>query len=472
MAYLVKQIANIVNDAVADAIGANAAATELDTTDFISAGKAISAHEAYEGFFGALVNRIIKTVYFQRAYSGTARKVLRDEHEWGAFVQKVYYKMPDASNNTSFGIPQVDAVTGEKTYEQTSPYDVDTVVAVQALIYGAQGTYTFEVLIPEVQLFSAFNDESSMRSFIDGIYLTVENKVKLAEERLVNTAVNTAMAFALKNNLARNLLAEYNLAHSGATLSVSQALESADFLKFASKEIARTKANIAKMSTVFNVNGYETFTEEGNLVVEMLAEFAKATDMYLQADTFHNELVSLPNYEEVPFWQASGSNPSFVFDDTSKINIEHDDLALNAEDTETTIEQGGIICFMHDIENVAAYFGRRTTWEHWNKRDEVMIHGDKVRKGFAVDKNANGIVFYMAEAGTLTLTTGTGYTISSNITSVIKGKEIVVTVTPSDGYTITEVEFDGVEVEAGTDGKYHYIPTTEEDITVTVTATS
>lgn len=399
MAYLVKQIANIVNDAVADAIGANAAATELDTTDFISAGKAISEHEAYEGFFGALVNRIVKTVYFQRAYSGAARKVLRDEHEWGAFVQKVYYKMPDASDNTSFGIPQVDAVSGENTYQQTSPYDVDTVVAVQALIYGAQGTYTFEVLIPEVQLFSAFNDESSMRSFIDGIYLTVENKVKLAEERLVNTAVNTAMAFAIKNGLSRNLLAEYNTAHSDVTLTVAEALESADFLKFASKEIARTKANIAKMSTVFNVNGYETFTEEGNLVVEMLAEFAKATDMYLQADTFHNELVSLPNYEEVPFWQTSGSDPSFAFEDASSINITHDDLIdTSVQDDDGNVEQSGIICFMHDIENVAAYFGRRTTWEHWNKRDEVMIHGDKVRKGFAVDKNANGIVFYIAES--------------------------------------------------------------------------
>lgn len=398
MAYIVKQIANIVNDAVEDAIGTSAAAQELDTTDFISAGKAISSHEAYEGFFGALVNRIVKTVYFQRAYSGTARSVLRDEHEWGAFVQKVYYKMPDAVDNTSFEIPQIDVSDNSKTYNQTSPYDVDTVVAVQALVYGGQGTFTFEVIIPEVQIFSAFTDETSMRSFIDGIYLTVENKVKLAEERLINTAVNTAMAFAIKNGLSRNLLEEYNTAHSDATLSVAEALESADFLKFASKEIARTKANIAKMSTVFNVNGYETFTEEGNLVVEMLAEFAKATDMYLQADTFHNELVSLPNYEEVPFWQASGSDPSFAFDAASTINITHSDLIdSSVQDDDGNVEQSGIICFMHDIENVAAYFGRRTTWEHWNKRDEVMVHGDKVRKGFAVDKNANGIVFFIAE---------------------------------------------------------------------------
>lgn len=472
MGYIVKQIANIVNDAVEDAIGKSVAATELDTTDFVSAGKLISAYDAYEGFYGSLVNRIVKTVIFQRAYSGSSRSILRDEHEWGAFVQKVYYKMPEASDNTSFEIPQIDAGTGVKTYKQTTPYDVEQVVAVSALVYGNQGTYTFEVLVPDVQLFSAFNDESSMLSFIDGIYLTVQNKVKLAEEVLVNTAVNTAMAFSLKNYLARNLLAEYNLAHSGATLTVSQALESADFLKFASKEIARTKTNIGKMSTIFNVNGYETFTATDNLVVEMLAEFAKATDMYLQADTFHDELVSLPNYEEVPFWQTSGKSPNFAFADCSAINITHDDLAFDDNDTDTTIEQGGIICFMHDIENVAAYFGRHTTWNHWNKRDEVMVYGEKDRRGFAVDKNANAIVFYMAEAGTLTLTTGTGYSISSNTTAVIKGKEIVVTVTPSSGYTISKVEFDGVEVEASSDGKYHYIPTTEEDITVTVTATS
>lgn len=399
MAYIVKQIANIVNDAVADAIGANAAATELDTTDFVSAGKVISEHEAYEGFYGALVNRIVKTVIFQRAYSGTSRSILRDEHEWGAFIQKVYYKMPDASDNTSFEIPQTDAVSGEKTYKQTSPYDVEQVVAVSALIYGGQGTYTFEVLVPDVQLFSAFNDESSMLSFIDGIYLTVQNKVKLAEERLANTAVNTSMAFSLKNGKARNLLEEYNTLHSDATLTVAEALESASFLKYASKEIARTKTNIGKMSTLFNVNGYETFTSEANLVVEMLAEFAKATDMYLQADTFHDELVSLPNYEEVPFWQTSGNDPNFAFDDCSSINITHGDLIdSTVEGDDGNVEQSGIICFMHDIENVAAYFGRHTTWNHWNKRDEVMVYGEKDRRGYAVDKNANAIVFYIAES--------------------------------------------------------------------------
>lgn len=388
MAYIISQIKDIVNDAAEDALGTSVAAQELDTTSFVSLGKAIEIANAYEGFFGALVNRLVKTVYFIRTYEAKTRSILRDEHEYGAFVQKVYYTMPEAVDNESFNIPQ------NNTYTQASPYDVTGVVAVSALIYGGQGTYSFEIIRPEEAIKTAFLDETSMYGFINGIYMAIENKVKLAEERLIATAANTAMALALKNGKARNLLTEYNTAHAGATLTVAQALESADFLKYASKEIARTKANMAKMSTVFNVDGYETFTSENNLVVEMLSEFAKATDMYLQADTFHDELVALPNYEEVPYWQASGG--SFQFSVCSAINVTNEALALDAEDDETTISQSGIICFMHDIENVACYFGRRTTWEMWNPRSEVMVHGTKARTGYAVDKHANGIVFYIA----------------------------------------------------------------------------
>ncbi len=166
-------------------------------------------------------------------------------------------------------------------------------------------------------------------------------------------------------------------------------------MKYASKEINRTIDNMGVMSTVFNKAGYETFTSKENLVVEMLTEFASASDMYLQADTFHNELTQLPNFEKVPFWQYSGK--TFAFADCSSINIQHDDLIDESEeDDDGTVSQSGIICFVHDIENVAAYFGNRRTWELFNPRSEVMIHGEKAEKGFAVDEHANAVVFYVA----------------------------------------------------------------------------
>lgn len=381
MAYIVSQIKNIINDSVKDALGKTNGVTQVDTTDVVSMGKAIAQYNLYEGFFGALVNRIVRTVIFVRTYEGSNRSVLRDEHEFGAFVQKVYYTMPDAVDNPTWDIPDANS-----DYKQASPYDVEGTVAVSALIYGGKGTWSIEIVRPVEQIKTAFMDESSMMSFIDGIYLTVENAFKFEEERLVAQAVNTAMASVIDDGRARNLLAEYNTKYT-QSLTVDTALVNADFLKYASKEINRTIENMGKMSTIYNNGGYNTFTSKDKMVVELLSEFATATDMYLQSDTFHDELTKLPNFERVPFWQSSGK--SFAFADCSKINIDHDDFT-------NAVTQGGIIGFVHDIENVACYFGNRRSWELFNPRSEVVVHGEKAEKGYAVDNNANAVVFYIA----------------------------------------------------------------------------
>lgn len=387
MAYDVKQISNIVNDSVKDALGKIDGVTKLNSSDIVSLGKAIDNFNAYEGFFGSLVNRLVKTVYFIRTYEGSSRSVLRDEHEYGAFVQKVYYEMPDAVDNPTWAIPD-----GSGVYNQTSPYDVKNVIGVSALIFGGKGTWSLEIVRPVEQIKTAFTDPSSMSAFIEGIYLAIENAFKLEEERLVALAVNTAMADAISGGKSRNLLLEYNT-KMGTQLTVAQALTTADFLRFASMEINRTVNNMGVMSTAYNKAGYSTFTSKENMVVEMLSQFASASDMYLQSDTFHNELTKLPNYESVPFWQSSGK--SFAFDDCSKISIINDDL-ITTENQTGEVTQSGIICFIHDVENVACYFGNRRSWELFNPRSEVIIHGEKAEKGFAVDGHANAVVFYMA----------------------------------------------------------------------------
>ena len=388
MAYLVKQISNIVNDSVKDALGKNVSATQLDSSDIVSLGKTIAKYEAYDGFYKALVNRIARTVYFVRTYKGKTRSVLRDEHEYGAFIQKVYYQMPDAVDNPTWNIPDTS-----NNYTQSSPYDVEGTVAVASLIFGGKGTWSIEVIRPIEQIKTAFISSAEMSAFIDGIYLSIENSFKLHEERLVALAVNTSMADCLSGGVSRNLLKEYNTLHAGATLTVEQALTSADFLKYASMEINRVIDNMGVMSTVYNKAGYNTFTSKDKLVVEMLSHFASASDMYLQADTFHNELVKLPNFEKIPFWQSSGKK--FDFADCSSINIKHGDLVSETNST-GVVNKSGIICFVHDVENVACYFGHRRTWELVNPRSEVIIHGEKAEKGYAVDNHANAVVFYMA----------------------------------------------------------------------------
>lgn len=389
MAYLVKQISSIMNDIVEDLTGQSAAIQDIDTSNIVSLGKAISDLNLYEGFFGSLVNRLAKTVYFVRVYDGSRnRRILRDEHEFGAFIQKVYFTAPEFEDNTEYKLP--DAVTGK--YTQHSPYDVETTVTVSAKIFSAQGTFALNIVRPVDQIRSAFLSDAEMMRFIDGIYVTIENQIKLAEEGLVSSAIATAMAMDINGGNVRNLLTEYNTLYpASAITSEAVAMTDPDFLKYASKEINQTIKYMRDMSTAFNIGGYMTFTDEERLCVEVLSDAAASFDSFLNADTFHDSLVGLKGYDEINKWQFTGQAGG-SFANNSKIDIIHDDFKTELNPT-GEITADGIIAFVHDIEHVAAYFGHRRSWEKYNEIDDVYIHGESMRKGYAVDPNANGIVF-------------------------------------------------------------------------------
>lgn len=460
MAYDVSQIYSIVNSAAADALGKNAGVTKLDTTNFVSLGKQLSDMGLLDGWFGALAKRISKTVLFARTYEGKRRSVLRDEQEWGAFIQKIYYKMPDATSNDSWiDKPVPSGQTGEGTYKQASPYDVDTSIEVKSVIFGNKGTWSIEIVRPLIQIKNAFLNEQSMFTFIDGIYMTIENSLKLEEERLEALAVNTGMALALSRGCGVNLLNLYNAANDNNVITVDEALTNAEFLKMASKEISNIIDQMKNISVVYSPFEWETFTPENKLVLEALTKFVSAFDVYLQADTFHNELTKLPNFEKVSFWQSSGK--SYAFEDVSKINIKNSALQVEDVYASDTVTQSGILAYIHDIEAVACSFYDRRTWEMVNPRSEVLIHGDKAEKGYAVDGNANACVIYVENAGSITVSGDNDAVLK--YTHVYSGIENTITVThgktpSSNDVTLTQV---------GETDVYKFTPTTNADITIT-----
>ena len=393
--YIIKQKYAVVNDAIADALGKNASISTLNTTDLVSLGKSLANMNLLEGWYAAMANRIVKTVYFVRVYGQRQRSVLRDEHEYGAFVQKVYYKAPNFTANPEYGIPQAPVSPAtEHTYNQSSPYDVSAVVEVSASVFGGQGTLALEFVRPVDQIRTAFISEAEMIRFIDGLYVAADQRIKLAEEELTDLAVNTAIAYDVDNNKVRNLLTEFNalLPEEADPLTAAQAVRDADFLRYACMEIGQTIDYMGEMSTIFNVEGYETFTDRENMVVEVLSYFARSMEVFLQADTFHDSLVSLPRYESVPRWQRLKNSVAQDFASLSAIKIQNS--AINSGNALTV---NGVVAFVHDIEHVAAYFGHRRTWEKYNERDDVYIHGDTMRKGYAVDGHANGVVFIVAD---------------------------------------------------------------------------
>ena len=371
----------LLNDAAKESIGAQAI-TVKDSTTFASLGNVVlSTSQNIDAFYNKLSDRIGRTVIANRSKKKKLRKVMKNDMQYGIALQKISFAMKEASANPAW-------VTGT----QASPYDIEPQSTIIQKIFSCASTYDFADSYPVYQLFTAFTNEVTMAAFMAGLYARQEKDLAIAEENLANLAVNTNIAVCLSStntNQAINVLAKYKAA-TGKTLMATNALTDADFLKYSTREIIETTKKMTSNTVLFNDKTIDRETPVENQVVEILGQFASAQATYLQADTYHKELVELPSYEEVVYWQAPGTD--FSFDNCSKINIVNNNV-----NNGTAVEQGGIIAFIHDEESCGSIINNHRSGSLYNGYAERLNVWDHADKGFYVDSSENAVVFYIAD---------------------------------------------------------------------------
>ena len=377
----VAQIYGIVNETAKQSMG-EAAIAVVDTSSLIALGDSVlSSESSTDNFLNTLVDRIGRTVFNVRRYMETAEGMVRHPFEYGCVVQKIYVDLPEAKENNAWEI-------GKGEYTPTYA-PVIKPNAKQKLFNGIS-TWEIDVTIPDFMLRTAFTNATSMATFIDAIFTAMDNMMGLALENNANLTRASFMARKIHDAKpcgAINLLHEYNTL-TNSTLTVDSALMNAEFLAWASREINLWVKRLTKMSTLFNDENYKRHTPTDKLVVNLLQDFTSACDTFLGANTFHDELVKLPLYDSVAYWQGSGTE--FKFKDTSKINVKID--------ANTTIVQTGIIGVAYDYEAMGVTLTERRNSTERNNKDEYTNYYNKANIGYFNDMSENGIVFYLAEA--------------------------------------------------------------------------
>ena len=353
----------------------------VDTSTFVAVGsKILSSDTNKEQFYKALADRIGKVIVSVRSYGRhNVNGVSKNEMEFGCILQKIHYTMPESNSNPAWIFDT-----------QANPYDTTNTISVKAKLLVAGGTYSFETKIPDYQLKTAFINEVNMSAFISGLYTTISNAMDLAIENNNNMAVATGIAVALNSNKAtvkRNLLKEYNTLYV-KTLTQANCLSDKDFLLFAVNEMIIVKNSITRFSTLFNADGEEKFTPIANLNVEMLSDFDIAIKSRLLASTYNKDLIELPKYSPVPYWQGTGTGNTFA--DKSKINV-------TIEGKSEAIVQNGIICYMHDDMAVSSTIMNERIASVFNPFADVTNYQHKAYLSYAVDGAENGVVFYVAD---------------------------------------------------------------------------
>lgn len=380
----VEQLNTIVID-IHKQITGNEEITEINSGNIVDIGKSIFDNTDIDNYVKVLTDRIGRTIFVNRKYQGSGLKVLMDKWEFGSVLQKIDCTIPDThiTQNKSWDLQNGTSYGQDTFYKPT----------VTAKLFNKKTTFEIDVSFTETQVKSSFNSMEELNSFVSMIYNAVEQSFTVKLDGLIMATINAMSARTLKtlaenktNNKAVNLLYLYKQRFPTDTeITKANALTNTNFLKFASMMINTYIDRMSKISTLFNIGGKERFTPKEDLNLIMLSDFKSVCNSYLQADTFHKELVELPNADTVPYWQGSGID--YSFDSISKI---HTTIGVGE-----TVEKSGILAVMFDKNAVAVCNEDRRVTTSYNAKAEFFTNYYKFDCSYINDTNENYVVFFI-----------------------------------------------------------------------------
>ena len=376
----IKQIYPLVNEATNEALGVEGLVQE-DLGNIVEVGKAVFNANAMDKYVKALVNRIGKIIFVNRVYEGSAPSVLMDGWEYGSVMQKVSMGLPEATENETWEL------TDGQSYD---PHIFHAPKGVVAKYYNKYVTFEIDMSFTENQLKMSFNSVTELNGFISMLYTQVENSMTVKLDELIRRTINNMIAETVHtNNGARaiNLLTLYKAAYPADTaITAATALNNPDFIRFAAYIIKVTHGRMRTMSTVFNEGNQPRHTPTDMSHIVLLEDFASGADVFLQSNTFHDELSALPTAERVPYWQGSGT--SYAFADVSKINVK----TANGN----VVEQGGILGVMFDRWALGVANIERKVTSQYTPNAEFFTNFYKYKAAYFNDFNENFVVFFVA----------------------------------------------------------------------------
>ena len=387
----ITQLTEVLNGTVSttgiiDQVTGEAPVAKEDLSNIVDIGKTVldytgQSNDNFDSFMRNLIDQVGKITIVNRTYVSQAPNILKDSWEYGSIMQKVRVSVPDARDNASwdlFNYPKTGGDAYPDPFELSKP-------GAKAKFYNSKNTYEIPITLADYQLKEAFQSASQFGAFISAIENRIRMKQTLCNDGLIMATIDNLIGLTLSGHGGKtiNLLTAYNTI-APSTITADKALTDTEFLRFAAMTIAKYKKYIAQASAKYNAGNYLTFTPADKLKFIASTEFAKAMDAYLYADTYHNEFVELNGYNEVPFWQGSGTA------DGDRLTI---DVSVDVNGVATEVKNTGVLAVMFDDEAAAVCNENYRTTSIYNPRGEYTNYFYKYDAMFMNDVEENCVVF-------------------------------------------------------------------------------
>ena len=384
----VKQIYQLVNTITNEVLGSSI--VKEDLSNVVDVGNSIFNANKVDNYVKSLVNHIGRVIFVDRVYNGSVPSVLMDSWEFGSVLEKISCDLPTAIENQSW-----DLVNGE-TYNPNVFYKP----SVSVKFYNSKTTFEIPLSFTEMQVKESFSNAEQLNGFLTMLYNSVEKSMTIKLDSLIMRTINNMIGETINHDIpdssnysttstikAVNLLKLYNDSHS-TTITANQCLDNPDFIRYATYIISVYGERITKISNLFNIGGKDRFTPKDVLRCVLLADFKKASEVFLKSDLYNEQYATLPDSDTVPYWQGSGAN--YAFSDITKIHIQL------ASDNTKEIEISGILGVMFDRDCLGVSNLNRRVTTNYNPKAEFYTNFYKFEAGYFNDMNENFVVFFVA----------------------------------------------------------------------------
>lgn len=336
----VNQIYTIVNSVVNQALG-NTAMSVVDEGDLIALGDTVlSSSTNVENFLNTLVQRIGKTIVSYRRYKSAFSGLVLSDMEYGNIVQKLKVSMPAAEADESYGLTDGYSVDH---YKVAKP-------GVQQKLFTTETPYQLHITIQRVHLKEAFLSGAAMESFISAVFGEVQNKIELSLEVLGRNCLNNYIAEVLyassvyaaggglpdvydkmyrcvlltqdNNNYTPDVIYKNYISNNAVVNSSYSTSE--EELRDSMRKIKTISKQFKFMSDYWNDGTAQRHTPVEDQRLYILSGVASAFETNVEYAAFHREMLTIGDYEEVPYWQALQSPYAVDVKLASDNSIEYD----------------------------------------------------------------------------------------------------------------------------------------------------
>ena len=336
--------------------------------------------------FKTLLDRIGRTITDMLAYENKFAYIFKDAFHYGVVLQTLHVDNFEAKTSGIYDDLE-DGDVDEDLYKIKLP-------SVHQKLFENQQPWEFQVTITDLQIKSAFTDETTLAAFINGIFTAMKNSIVKYLETSARAVYCDLIAHKMVAESedgvdtinAVNVLQQY-YDETGKVLTTTTWKYDADFLRWLTSMFTDYVGLFEEMSVVFNTDGYETFTPKDMLHFVINNKVADNIKRFMQSDTFNKELVELPAYREISSWQAIGKRASL--DKRLEVKVEYG-TGVNKKEIDTSV-----IAVMHDDRVLSMTLKDRYTVDIPNKHKHTRNVFEQGTICNFINMAHNALVFYI-----------------------------------------------------------------------------